>query len=228
MIHCCEESFFEMFWVQQVQKIVRCLLHDLSNCLTGNLALSELYCAKEQELPSEKFIAIRDNCYKEREILKQLSQLHHTCPGNVAYIDLRSFVEDLRPLFMRLLPPCAKFNLDNENFSEILIKFDVAFLQRIFLLTILLATEIFENTPAPELNIHLLGDIDRIVCSVKCNTVLGLQVEDLIEIKADNLSLAQVGGPMVRFYMEKYHGSFLYSVTPDGYSSINLTFPIVK
>lgn len=228
MVHCCKESFFELFWAQQLQKIIRYLLHDLSNCLTGNLALSELYCTKEREISSEKIIIIRDNCYKEREILKQLSQLHHTSPGNVNYIDLQAFIEDLKPLVARLLPAHTKFVFDDEISSEILIKFDVAFLQRIFLLTTLLEAEIFENTSKPKLSIMASREGDRVSCQIESNAILDLKTEDLTEITIDEVSLSRFFSTIVHFYMEKHHGGFSYNTTPDGKSIINLTFPIVE
>ena len=227
MVHCCEESFFEIFWGQQMQKIVRCLLHDLSNCLTGNLALSELYSTKEQEGACEKFAIIRDNCYKEREILKQLSQLHHTHSGNITYIDLQAFIGDLQPLFNRLLPIHAKFNLNSEKTSEVLIKFDPALLQRIFLLTMILVSETFESASNPELGMNIACKGNTIACQIKSNVPLVLNTETLAEIKTDDLSLSRIYGPMVRFYLEKYEGSFSYDASHEGISIINLTFPSV-
>ena len=227
MVHCCEESFFEIFWGQQMQRIIRCLLHDLSNCLTGNLALSELFCAKEQEVPFEKFVIIRDNCYKEREILKQLSQIHHAKLGNVTYIDLQAFVGDLHPLLKRLIPAHAKFNVDSEKSLEALIKFDPALLQRVFLLTMLLVSEVFEYASNPELNMHIVCKENLIICQIKSNVSLILNTEDIEEVKTDNLSLERIYGPMMRFYLEKYNGCFLYDVSHEEVSIITLKFPIV-
>ena len=216
-----------MFWGQQMQKIIRCLLHDLSNCLTGNLALSELYCTKEQDGVSEKFAIIRDNCYKEREILKQLSQLHHADPGNATYIDLQAFVGDLQPLFKRLLPPHAKLDLDNPKTSEALIKFDPALLQRVFLLGMLLMSEAFENASNPILDVHVICEEGSVSCQIKSSVPLALNVEDLTEIGIDGFSLLRIYGPMVRFYLGKYNGSFSYDTTPEGTSILNLKFPFI-
>ncbi len=210
-----------------MQKIIRCLLHDLSNCLTGNLALSELYCSKQQAVSVEEFAIIRDNCYKEREILKQLSQLHHTEPGNITYIDLQAFVSDLQPLFERLLPAHAKFNLTRDKSLEVLIKFDPAFLQRIFLMTILLAIKAFENATKPALDIHIACEGDTVACQIKSNVPLDLNTEDLVEIKDNHLLLSRIYGPMMRFYLEKYNGRFSYNITHEKTSIINLKFPIV-
>ena len=227
MVHCCEESFFELFWAQQMQKVVRHLLHDLSNFLTGNLALSELYCVKKQETPFEKFAFIRDNCYKEREILKQLSLLHHTTPGNVTYIDLQAFLKDLGPVFISLLPSHGKFTLEDAQQSEALIKFDTAFLQRILLMTMLLESKFLENTSKPELNIHIIFEKDQLLCQIQSNVSLNLKAVDLTEVKAEDLSLAQIYEPMVRFYMSKYNGTFSHNTTHAEDSIINLAFPIV-
>ena len=228
MVHCCEESFFEMFWGQQMQRIIRCLLHDLSNCLTGNLALSELYCAKEQDGASEKFAIIRDNCHKERAILNQLSQLHHAIPGNATYIDLQAFIGDLQPLFNRLLPAHTKFNWDNSKSLEALIKFDPVLLQRIFLLAILLMSEVFENVTDSALNMRVICETDSVFCRIESSVLLSLNTEDLMEIGTDDLSLFRIYGPMSRFYLGKYNGSFAYNTTPEGVSSFNLKFPLVK
>ena len=227
MVHCCEEGFFEMFWGQQMQEIIRCLLHDLSNCLTGNLALSELYCEKASDGAPEKFAIIRDNCYKEREILKQLSQIHHAAPGNVAYIDLQAFMGDLQPIFARLLPAHAKFNGDHSKSSEALIKFDPALLQRIFLLTMLLIAEAFENASNPKLDMHVVCKESSVACQIKNNVLLALNTEDLMEINLNHLSLTRIYGPMTRFYLQKYNGSFSFNILPEGGSNINLKFPLV-
>ena len=227
MVHCCEESFFEIFWGQQMQRVIRCLLHDLSNYLTGNLALSELFCAKEQEVPFEKFVVIRDNCYKEREILKQLSHIHHANSGNTTYIDLQTFVSDLQPLLKRLLPGHAKFNVDSEKSLEVLIKFDPVLLQRVFLLTTLLVSEVFEYTSNPELNIHIVCKENLVICQIKSNISLVLNTKNVEEIKADELFLTRIYGPMVCFYLEKYNGCFAYEAPHEGASIINLKFPIV-
>lgn len=228
MVHCCKEVFFELFWNQQMQKIVRHLLHDLSNYLTGNLALSELYCTKELEVSSEKFAIIKDNCYKEREILKQLAQLRHTRPGNVNYIDLQTFIKDLQPLLTRLLPAHTKFIFNSETTTETLIKFDVTFLQRIVLLTILLVGEAFENVSEPNLSIYVVREEDHIFCNIKSNVFLGLKTETLTKIETNDITLSQIYEPMVHFYLKKHGGSFSYTTTPTESSCITLTFPIVK
>ena len=227
MVHCCEACFFEMFWCQQMQKMVRCLLHDLSNCLTGNLALSELYCAKNQDVASENLTIIRDNCYKERDVLQQLSLLQHRMPGNVVYIDLPAFIRDLQPLFMRLLPAHSKFYWNHSEPLEALIKFDPALLQRIFLLTIFLQTEAFENVPNPTLNRSIVYKNGSASCRIKSNVLLNLDTEVLPEICSENVSLPQIYVPVMQFYLRKYNGSFSYAKTPETTSTINLTFPIV-
>ena len=210
-----------------MQRIIRCLLHDLSNCLAGNLALSELYCTKEQGGASEKFAIIRDNCYKEREILKQLAQLHHADPGNITYVDLQAFIRDLQPLFKRLLPAHAKINWDNSKSLEALIKFDPALLERIFLLAMLILSEAFENASTPMLDMHVICEENSVACQIKTNVPLSLNMEDLTEIGGDNFSLLRIYGPMVRFYLGKHNGSFAYDTTPEGRSIFNLKFPLV-
>lgn len=223
MVHCCEEYFFEIAWAQQVQKIAQCLLHDLSNYLTGSLALSELYCINPPEIAAEKFALIRDNCYKEREILGLLSQLHHAHPGNISYISLSSFIKDLYPFFIPLLPAHTKFTLNHTEVDETLVKLDTALLQRVFLLTVLLAEKTLKNEPTPELSFHISRMNQRIVCKITIHTSFNLEDVDLDKINTGTFDLPQIYGPMVRFYCKKCDVNFTSTL-----SAVQLSFPIAK
>ena len=150
MFSCSDEVLLELAWKHKLQQVSRYLVHDVSTYLTGSLALSELCCLGSSSDLKEDIVTIRNNCYKERELLMRLSQLNHSKMNTLTYIDLKNFIDDLMPVFRCILPSHVDLSFEANNVSTRVIQFKPEFLHRIFIQFIFNAAEALKNVEVME------------------------------------------------------------------------------
>ena len=212
MLACDEELLLEFIWHKKLQRICRYLLHDISNCLTGSLALSELYCDKTGVDFQEILRTIKDSCYKERGYLLLLSSLNHPQQTD-AYIDLRKFIDNLQPLFQCILPAKVKVFVKNEPDTASVVKCNPEYLRRIFLQLILNAGSALQTIKEPQITFSFEQENENYICCIEDNGI-GFDTTEVpsllknFSLQGENISSLKTGLYMVHFYMEKTGGCF--------------------
>lgn len=231
MFSCSDEVLLELAWKHKLQQVSRYLLHDLSNYLTGSLALSELCCLGSSQDSSEDMLAIRNNCYKERELLMRLSQLNHSKMNSLTYVDVKSFIEDLMPVFRCILPSHVDLSFEAKNVSTRVIQFKPEFLHRIFIQLIFNTAEALKNVSTPQVKITGLLENEKLICLIEDNGC-GISPQLLQSIEQpmasfqpkDDLHLG-LGLYMVRYYLTIMNSSFSIKSEENKGTQIKIYFP---
>ncbi len=234
MLDCSEDVLLELIWRHKLHRVLRYLLHDLSNYLTGSLALSELYSESSSlDILADGMISIRDNCYREREILMRLSSLMHPQADAVTYIDLKNFLEDLMPIFRCILPSQTKVSLNLQADSSTIIRFKPEWLRRVFIQLICNCSEALQDVIAPEVVIERTLQNKHLICQIKDNGH-GLSQEQLDTLKENegtpfitNTKL-RAGLYMVRFYLRKMGCSFKIESTVNSGFIATIIFSTIE
>lgn len=212
MLACDKELLLEFIWHKKLQRICRYLLHDISNCLTGSLALSELYCDKTGIDFQEILRTIKNSCYKERKYLLLLSSLNHPQHTD-AYVDLTKFIDNLQPLFQCILPGKVKILVKSELDTASVVKCNPEYLRRIFLQLVLNAESALQTIEEPQITFSFERENGNYICCVEDNGI-GVdvaEVSSLLEnfsLQGENVSSLKTGLYMTHFYMEKMGGHF--------------------
>lgn len=231
MFSCSDEVLLELAWKHKLQQVSRYLLHDLSNYLTGNLALSELCCLGTSSGSTEDMVAIRDNCYKERELLMRHSQLNHSKMNALTYVDIKSFISDLMPIFRCILPSHVDLSLEANDVSTRVIQFKPEFLHRIFIQLIFNAAEALKNVVEPKVKIIGRIENEKVICLIEDNGC-GISQQVLQTLEApitslqpkDDLHLG-VGLYMVCYYLTLMNSSFTIKSEENKGTQIKIYFP---
>ncbi len=231
MFSCSDEVLLELAWKHKLQQVSRYLLHDLSNYLTGSLALSELCCLGSSSDLKEDIVTIRNNCYKERELLMRLSQLNHSKMNTLTYIDLKNFIDDLMPVFRCILPSHVDLSFEANNVSTRVIQFKPEFLHRIFIQFIFNAAEALKNVSEPRVKITGLVENEKLICLIEDNGY-GISQNILQHIEQplaalqprDELHLG-LGLFMVRYYLTIMNSSFEIKSEEYKGTQIKIYFP---
>ena len=231
MFNCSNEVLLELAWKHKLQQVSRFLLHDLSNYLTGSLALSELCCLGTASGSREDMVAIRNNCYKERELLMRLSQLSHPLMNISTYIDIKSFINDLIPVFRCILPSHVNLSFEANDVSTRIIQFKPEFLRRIFIQIIFNAAEALKNVVDPDVKIIGFLENEKLICLIEDNGC-GISQQILQGIEnpitslqpKDDLHLG-LGLYMVRYYLTIMNSSFTIKSEEDKGTQIKIYFP---
>ena len=231
MFSCSDEVLLELAWKHKLQQVSRYLLHDLSNYLTGSLALSELCCLGTATESTEDMITIRNNCYKERELLMRLSQLSHPKMNVLTYIDIKSFIDDLIPVFRCILPSHVDLSFEANNISTRVIQFKPEFLQRIFIQLIFNAAEALKNVVTPKVKITGMIENEKLICLMEDNGC-GISQQILQGVEhpiasfqpKDDLHLG-LGLYMVRYYLTIMNSSFTIKSEESKGTQIKIYFP---
>jgi len=235
MLDCDEDVFLELVWKHKLQRVLRYLLHDLSNYLTGSLALSELYCdSSDVSTLNEGMIAVRDNCYKERNIFILLSQLIHPKLDVLNYMDIKSFLEELMPVFHCILPPQTNLSLEAQNVSSSVIRFKPEYLQRVFIQLICNAAEAIKSVISPKVSITCFLEGKNLICQMEDNGC-GFDTENLKTIEQGPPRIQMIdeshlglGLYMVRFYLSKMNCTMnIQSIEQSG-TIISMKFPTLE
>jgi len=231
MFTCSNEIIFNLAWKHKAQRICRFLLHDLSNHLTGSLALSELYCEHPNaDSLKDGMLSIRNNCYKERDLLMRLSQLNHASSQQITYIDLKSFLMELLPIVRAFLPPRTNLTIKADQECVRIIQFSPERLQRIFLQILFNSSEALQHIGDPELCIECKLKEELMVCEISDNGCgMPLDVIDKILEVPNTLKLRDeshlgLGLAMVQFYMSAMQGKVEIVSQENGGTTVSLYF----
>ena len=231
MFNCSDEVFLELAWKHKLQQVCRFLLHDLSNYLTGSLALSELCCLDTTSGSTEDMISIRDNCYKERELIMRLSQLNHPKMNALTYIDLKSFLNDLIPIFRCILPSHVDLSFEANDISTRIIQFKPEFLHRIFIQLIFNSAEALKNVVEPKIKIIGTIEEEKLTCLIEDNGC-GIPQQILQEIEQPMTSLQPkddlhlgLGLYMVRYYLTIMNSAFTIKSEENKGTQVKIYFP---
>jgi two-component system cell cycle sensor histidine kinase/response regulator CckA len=103
-------------WKEPLSLITTGLIHDLNNCLTGILPMSEN--GLQRLLPGqpgyEELRLIRESAQRAAELLRRLSRVHHEKAGEVAYLDLNALAQEaidlLRVAMRRRIKLASQFH----------------------------------------------------------------------------------------------------------------------
>ncbi len=231
MFTCSNEIIFDLAWKHKVQRICRFLLHDLSNHLTGSLTLSELYC----EHPSadslkDGIVSIRNNCYKERDLLMRLSQLNHANSHQITYIDLKTFAMELLPIVRAFLPPRTNLTIKMDQEYMRVVQFSPEYLQRIFLQILFNSAEALQQVNNPNICIDCTLKDEFMVCEISDNGCgMSLEIIDKILETPNALNLNDeshlgLGLVMVQFYMSAVQGKVEVISQENGGTTVLLYF----
>ena len=232
MVLVVDDFLFEVFWAKELHRILRCLLHDLSNCLTGNLAMSELFCIKESEAISlANREVFRDNCYRERDVLACLSNLQHEKWGE-NYIDLKAFLKQLVPIFNSILPSDNPLQLIIESADDGVIKGEAVYLQRVFLALILELSEYLRTVGQRNVVLSLKNVSGFRVIHFVVNDEGGfgerISKKIFCRLASEIEANTEVRGPMILHFLQKTHGVVEMNTEGDVFSRIVLKFPLVR
>ena len=231
MVTCSKEVLFNLAWKHKAQRICRFLLHDLSNHLTGSLALSELYCEHPNaDSLKDGILSIRNNCYKERDLLMRLSQLNHASSLQITYIDLKAFLTGLLPVVHPFLPPRTNSVIKADQVYTHVIQFSPEYLQRIFLQILFNSAEALQQVNEPNICIECVLEGEFMVCKISDNGCgMPLDVIDKIletpsTLKLHDESHLGLGLPMVQFYMTAMQGKVEIVSQENGGTTVLLYF----
>ena len=231
MFTCSNEIIFNLAWKHKAQRICRFLLHDLSNHLTGSLALSELYCEyPNADSLKEGMVSIRNNCYKERDLLMRLSQLNHTSSQQITYIDLKSFLTELLPIVRAFLPPRTNLTIKADPDCTRIIQFSPERLQRIFLQILFNSSEALQQVNDPEVCVECTLKDELMVCEISDNGCgIPLEIIDKIlevpkTLNMNDESHLGLGLAMVQFYMSVMQGKVEITSQENGGTTVLLYF----
>lgn len=231
MFTCSSEIVFNLAWKHKAQRICRFLLHDLSNHLTGSLALSELYCEHPNaDSLKDGMLSIRNNCYKERDLLMRLSQLNHASSHQITYIDLKVFLTELLPIVRSFLPPRTQLTIKAEQARTQIIQFSPERLQRIFLQILFNAAEALQQINDPSISIECTLKEELMVCEISDNGCgMPLEIIDKIlevpsTLKLNDESHLGLGLAMVQFYMSAAQGKVEIASQENGGTTVFLYF----
>lgn len=231
MFSCSDEVLLELAWKHKLQQVSRYLLHDLSNYLTGSLALSELCCLGTSSCSTEDMVAIRNNCYKERELLMRHSQLNHSKMNALTYVDIKSFINVLMPVFRCILPSHVDLSFEANNISTHVIQFKPEFLHRIFIQLIFNSAEALKNVAEPKVKIIGMLENEKVICLIEDNGYgIAQQVLESLETPItslqpkDDLHLG-LGLYMVRYYLTLMNSSFTIKSEENKGTQIKIYFP---
>lgn len=231
MFTCSNEIIFNLAWKHKAQRICRFLLHDLSNHLTGSLALSELYCEHPNaDSLKDGIVSIRNNCYKERDLLMRLSQLNHASSHQITYIDLKAFLAELLPIVRSFLPPRTNLTIEAEQAHTRVIQFSPERLQRIFLQILFNSAEALQQVSDPEICIKCILKEELMVCEISDNGCgIPLDVIDKILEAPKSLKLSDethlgMGLAMVQFYISAMQGKVEIASQENGGTTVLLYF----
>ncbi len=235
MLNCSDELFLELVWKHKLQRVLRYLLHDLSNYLTGNLALSELYSEGSQGTDSlyEAIVIIRDNCYKEKDVFFEISKLIHPEVNTPDYVDVKCFLDNLKPIFRQILSPQVQFSLDTKKIVTRVIRFKPEYLRRIFIQLICNAEEAVRDIILPKVSIVCFVEDGNLVCQVQDNGC-GFDPESLKNLNLDNPRIQEgydehlgLGLYMVKTYLSLMDGSISIQSVENSETIVTLQFPIL-
>ncbi len=231
MFTCLDEVIFNLAWKHKLQRICRFLLHDLSNHLTGSLALSELYCEHPHaESLQEGMLSIRNNCYKERDLLMRLSQLNHSSSYQITYIELNSFLTELLPIIRCFLPPQTDLEVNADQTALRIIQFSPERLRRIFLQIFFNSAEALKQVTNPKVKVECIFKDELMICKITDNGC-GMPsevVDKVLEISktlnsTDDIHLG-LGLAMVQFYMVAMQGKVEIISKENGGTTVSLYF----
>ncbi|MDR1254934.1 MAG: HAMP domain-containing histidine kinase [Puniceicoccales bacterium] len=171
MLACSKKYLIQLAWVHKLNQINRCLLHDLSNHLTGVLTLSELYCEHPaSESLTEGLDIIKKNALKSRDLLMLLAQLNHPQAITPTYIDLQSLLQNLQPIIQAILPSNAHFEIKYEPNSPLPILRGISHIvQQIFLQLICNAGEAVKTAQKPSITLAIDSTDNAIQCALYDN-----------------------------------------------------------
>lgn len=231
MFNCSKEVIFNLAWEHKVQKICRFLLHDLSNHLTGSLTLSELYCEyPNADSLQEGILSIRNNCYKERDLLMHLSQLNHSNSQQITYIDLKSFLTELLPIIRCFLQPSTKLEIKAEPIHSYVIQFNPEYLKRIFLQILFNSAEALKQVADPTISIEYKEENEFILCQISDNGcgIPGEIIHKIVKIPttvtSNDDSHLGLGLAMVQFYMSAMQGNVEIASQDNRGTTVSLYF----
>ena len=114
-------------------------------------------------------LSIRNNCYKERDLLMRLSQLNHANSHQITYIDLKVFLTELLPIVRSFLPPRTQLTIKAEQARTQIIQFSPERLQRIFLQILFNSAEALQQVNDPNICIDCTLKDELMVCEISDN-----------------------------------------------------------
>ncbi len=157
MVEYDEHLLALLSWEHKHNLLTNCLLHDLSNHLTGILALSELYCQNSAS-PSliDGLNTIRDSALKIRKLLSTLSNLNHANTDTPRHLDLKDTLNELLPLFKAIVPSHTQFEVHANE--PTLIYMPLGTLQQILFQIIFNAGEAIKSVDHPHISLRLQSD----------------------------------------------------------------------
>lgn len=225
-----ENFLYELGWKHRLQQIQRYLLHDVSNCLAGSLALSELYCENTQGENLQGVLkTIRDNCYRERQLLQLSSVLNRPSVEVPAYVEVRAFFEHMRPIFTCVLSPQVTLDIDVTSLDVCTLGFNATLLQRIFLQLISNADEALESVEKPAVSIKNSVEGQQWVCVLTDNGrgfTEATSLDTFRPLPAKDENHSGLGLAMSYAYLTAAQGRLKLTSQPHQGTSVAIQLPI--